>query len=41
MIIAIPIPLLFKVRLPKKNKAILGGVFLIGTFTVSAISSIL
>jgi hypothetical protein len=35
MIIAIPFPLLFKVKLPKKNKAILLGVFLIGTFTVS------
>jgi hypothetical protein len=35
MIIAIPLPLLFKVKLPKKNKAILIGVFLIGTFTVS------
>jgi hypothetical protein len=35
MIILIPMPLLFKVRLPAKNKAILGGVFCIGTFTVS------
>ena len=35
MIILIPMPLLFKVRLPAKNKAILGGVFCIGIFTVS------
>lgn len=35
MIIAIPLPLLFKVKLPRKNKAILLGVFMIGTFTVS------
>lgn len=34
MIISIPIPLLFKVRLPRKNKAVLCGMFLIGTFTV-------
>ncbi|KAK7177289.1 hypothetical protein PSPO01_16665 [Paraphaeosphaeria sporulosa] len=32
MIIAIPMPLLFKVKLPTKNKAILIGIFLIGTF---------
>ncbi|KAF2468051.1 uncharacterized protein BDR25DRAFT_57167 [Lindgomyces ingoldianus] len=36
MIIAIPMPLLFKVKLPKKNKTILFGVFLIGTFTIIA-----
>ncbi|ORY19430.1 hypothetical protein BCR34DRAFT_620916 [Clohesyomyces aquaticus] len=36
MIIAIPMPLLFKVKLPKKNKVILIGVFLIGTFTIIA-----
>lgn len=30
-------PLLFKVRLPKKNKAVLFSVFLIGAFTVSVI----
>lgn len=36
MIIGIPMPLLFKVKLPKKNKAILIGVFLIGTFTMIA-----
>lgn len=36
MIILIPMPLLFKVRLPAKNKAILGGVFCIGTFTIIA-----
>jgi hypothetical protein len=35
IIICIPMPLLFKVKLPKKNKAILLGIFLIGTFTVS------
>jgi hypothetical protein len=33
IIISIPMPLLFKVRLPKKNKAILVSVFLIGAFT--------
>ncbi|KAF2118293.1 hypothetical protein BDV96DRAFT_381896 [Lophiotrema nucula] len=36
MIIAIPLPLLWKVKLPAKNKAILGGVFMIGTFTIIA-----
>ncbi|KAF2647354.1 hypothetical protein K491DRAFT_614704 [Lophiostoma macrostomum CBS 122681] len=36
MIIAIPLPLLFKVKLPRKNKAILLGVFMIGTFTIVA-----
>ncbi|KAK7192187.1 hypothetical protein DPSP01_010195 [Paraphaeosphaeria sporulosa] len=36
MIIAIPMPLLFKVKLPKKNKAILIGIFLIGTFNIVA-----
>ncbi|PVI01411.1 hypothetical protein DM02DRAFT_349108 [Periconia macrospinosa] len=36
MIIAIPMPLLFKVRLPLKNKLILCGIFMIGTFTIVA-----
>ncbi|KAJ4295029.1 hypothetical protein N0V90_007037 [Kalmusia sp. IMI 367209] len=36
MIIAIPMPLLFKVKLPTKNKAILIGIFLIGTFNIIA-----
>ncbi|KAF2488307.1 hypothetical protein BU16DRAFT_230397 [Lophium mytilinum] len=36
MIIAIPMPLLFKVKIPAQKKAILGGVFLIGTFTIVA-----
>ncbi|KAH7345831.1 hypothetical protein BKA66DRAFT_564052 [Pyrenochaeta sp. MPI-SDFR-AT-0127] len=36
IIICIPMPLLFKVKLPKKNKAILLGIFLIGTFTIVA-----
>ncbi|KAF2739352.1 hypothetical protein EJ04DRAFT_357927 [Polyplosphaeria fusca] len=36
MIIIIPMPLLFKVKIPTKNKAILMGVFLIGTFTIVA-----
>ncbi|KAF2439005.1 hypothetical protein P171DRAFT_490457 [Karstenula rhodostoma CBS 690.94] len=36
MIIAIPMPLLFKVKLPRKNKAILLGIFLIGTFNIVA-----
>ena len=35
IILSIPLPLLFKVRLPKKNKLILIGIFLIGLFTVS------
>lgn len=35
MIISIPMPLLFKVQLPLKNKAILLGIFLIGAFNVS------
>lgn len=34
IILSIPMPLLFKVRLPKKNKLILIGIFLIGLFTV-------
>jgi hypothetical protein len=34
IIISIPLPLLFRVRLPKKNKAALFTVFLIGAFTV-------
>lgn len=33
IILSIPMPLLFRVRLPKKNKAILFSVFLIGAFT--------
>jgi hypothetical protein len=33
IILSIPLPLLFRVRLPKKNKAILLSVFLIGAFT--------
>ncbi|CAI6340185.1 unnamed protein product [Periconia digitata] len=36
MIIAIPMPLLFKVKLPLKNKLILCGIFLIGTFNIIA-----
>ncbi|EUC30906.1 hypothetical protein COCCADRAFT_28287 [Bipolaris zeicola 26-R-13] len=36
IIISIPMPLLFKVRLPKKNKIILGLIFCIGTFTIVA-----
>ncbi|KAK7177496.1 hypothetical protein PSPO01_16453 [Paraphaeosphaeria sporulosa] len=36
IIIAIPMPLLFKVKLPMKNKAILIGIFLIGTFNIVA-----
>lgn len=36
IIICIPMPLLFKVRLPKKNKAVLITVFLIGAFTIVA-----
>lgn len=39
MIIAIPMPLLFKVKLPLKNKMILIGLFLIGTFNVSSLVS--
>ena len=35
MIIAIPMPLLFKVQLPRKNKAVLIGIFLVGAFNVS------
>jgi hypothetical protein len=33
IILSIPMPLLFGVRLPMKNKAILISVFLIGAFT--------
>lgn len=40
IILSIPLPLLFKVRLPKKNKAILFSVFLIGAFTYVASTSI-
>ncbi|KAF1944088.1 hypothetical protein EJ02DRAFT_442831 [Clathrospora elynae] len=36
IILSIPLPLLFKVRLPKKNKAILFAIFLIGAFTIVA-----
>ncbi|KAI8940167.1 hypothetical protein NX059_003874 [Plenodomus lindquistii] len=36
IIISIPLPLLFKVRLPKKNKTILFVIFLIGAFTIVA-----
>ncbi|KAJ8112244.1 hypothetical protein OPT61_g5352 [Boeremia exigua] len=36
IILSIPMPLLFKVRLPKKNKLVLIGIFLIGLFTVVA-----
>ncbi|KAH7076950.1 hypothetical protein BKA63DRAFT_293628 [Paraphoma chrysanthemicola] len=36
IIISIPLPLLFRVRLPKKNKAALFTVFLIGAFTIVA-----
>jgi hypothetical protein len=39
IILSIPLPLLFKVRLPKKNKAILFSVFLIGAFTYVASTS--
>lgn len=35
MIISIPMPLLFKVKIPTKNKLILCGIFLIGVFNVS------
>lgn len=34
IIISIPMPLLFKVRLPMKNKVILFVIFIIGAFTV-------
>jgi hypothetical protein len=33
IILSIPMPLLFKVRLPKKNKFILVGIFMVGAFT--------
>jgi hypothetical protein len=36
IIISIPLPLLFKVRLPLKNKAVLIGIFAIGAFTIIA-----
>jgi hypothetical protein len=36
IILSIPLPLLFRVRLPKKNKAALFTVFLIGAFTIVA-----
>jgi hypothetical protein len=34
MIILIPMPLLFQVQLPRKNKAVLVGIFAIGVFNV-------
>lgn len=36
IIIAIPMPLLFKVKLPMKTKAVLLFIFMIGTFTIVA-----
>lgn len=36
IILSIPMPLLFKVRLPMKNKAILFVIFIIGAFTIVA-----
>jgi hypothetical protein len=39
IILSIPLPLLFRVRLPKKNKAILFSVFLIGMFTYGPITA--
>lgn len=36
IILSIPMPLLFKVRLPTKNKLVLIGIFLVGLFTVVA-----
>ncbi|KAH6234264.1 hypothetical protein HBI53_019230 [Parastagonospora nodorum] len=36
IILSIPIPLLFRIRLPKKNKAVLVGVFMIGSFSIIA-----
>jgi hypothetical protein len=39
IILSIPLPLLFRVRLPKKNKAILFSVFLIGAFTYVILTS--
>ncbi|KAL5116957.1 hypothetical protein ACEQ8H_005175 [Pleosporales sp. CAS-2024a] len=36
LILSIPIPVLFRVRLPKKNKAILIAVFMIGAFNIVA-----
>ncbi|KAF2679377.1 hypothetical protein K458DRAFT_118673 [Lentithecium fluviatile CBS 122367] len=36
MIISIPMPLLFKVQLPRKNKAVLIGIFMIGAFNIIA-----
>ncbi|KAF2132632.1 hypothetical protein P153DRAFT_168780 [Dothidotthia symphoricarpi CBS 119687] len=36
IIISIPLPLLFKVRLPMKNKIVLFVIFLIGAFTIVA-----
>jgi hypothetical protein len=37
IILSIPMPLLFRVRLPMKNKVVLVSVFLIGAFTYVAI----
>jgi hypothetical protein len=34
IILSIPIPLLFKVRLPKKNKVVISLLFMVGLFTV-------
>lgn len=34
VIMIIPLPLVFKVQLPMKNKLILGAIFLVGFFTV-------
>ncbi|PSN69575.1 hypothetical protein BS50DRAFT_457207, partial [Corynespora cassiicola Philippines] len=36
MIIAIPLPLLWQVRIPRKNKFVLMGIFMIGLFTIAA-----
>ena len=38
VILSIPMPLLFKVRLPLKSKLSLMGIFMIGAFTVSFLS---
>lgn len=37
IILSIPMPLLFKVRLPLKSKLSLMGIFMIGAFTVSSL----
>jgi hypothetical protein len=36
IILSIPMPLLFKIRLQKKNKLVLVAIFMIGAFTVSS-----